>query len=245
MFCLALIVINLEKRMPTKSSAKKLKKSAKRSRVSSKKSKKINQSELLLIVLAGLTLLLALLFYFFPKDPNQSDSALLVPTALALAKQEHTALPAVAPAELPLRIKIPKIKIDTALEYVGLTPEGAAGVPKNPINAAWLNLWPRPGDVGNAIITGHSGPWKNNLPTVFNNLFKLRPGDKIYIKDKKGVTTTFIVRQLRTYGEHADASDVFISNDGKAHLNLITCEGVWNKITKSYSERLVVFADKE
>jgi hypothetical protein len=37
---------------------------------------------------------------------------------------------------------------------------------------------------------------------------------------------------------------VFASNDGGAHLNLITCAGEWNKGKKSYSERLVVFADK-
>jgi len=35
------------------------------------------------------------------------------------------------------------------------------------------------------------------------------------------------------------------SSDAKAHLNLITCEGVWDKVSKSYSKRLVVFTDRE
>jgi len=35
------------------------------------------------------------------------------------------------------------------------------------------------------------------------------------------------------------------SNDGKAHLNLITCAGVWDEVEKSHSSRLVVFADME
>jgi hypothetical protein len=73
----------------------------------------------------------------------------------------------------------------------------------------------------------------------------MQPGDKLYIKDEKGVVTTFVVRMSRSYDPAADASDVFGSSDGQAHLNLITCEGTWDKAQKSYSDRLVVFADEE
>ena len=50
---------------------------------------------------------------------------------------------------------------------------------------------------------------------------------------------------IKKYDPNADAKDVFNLNDGKAHLNLITCVGIWNKIKKSRSERLVVFTDRE
>ncbi len=115
--------------------------------------------------------------------------------------------------------------------------------PKGPADVGWFYFGPRPGEKGSAVIAGHEG-WKNGIPAVFDNLYKLRTGDKIYVKDAKGTTTTFVVRGSRTYGEHDDASGAFYSNDGKAHLNLITCEGIWNKATKSYSNRLVVFSDK-
>jgi hypothetical protein len=64
------------------------------------------------------------------------------------------------------------------------------------------------------------------------------------IEDEQGVSTSFVVRETRTYGNKDDASAIFQSNDGKAHLNLITCAGVWDKIAKMYSKRLVVFTDK-
>ncbi|MFA6918638.1 MAG: class F sortase [Patescibacteria group bacterium] len=146
---------------------------------------------------------------------------------------------------LTIRLKIPKIKVDTALESVGLTAQGAVNVPKGLTNAAWFNLGPHPGENGNAVITGHYGIWKNGTPTVFNNLYKLRPGDKLYIENEKGEIITFVVRESRNYNPNTDASDIFISNDGKSHLNLITCEGAWNKVSKSYPKRLVVFTDKE
>lgn len=143
----------------------------------------------------------------------------------------------------PVRLKIPKLNVDTSIEQVGITSDGAMDVPKQPDNVAWFNLGPRPGENGNAVIDGHSG-WKNNKPAVFDNLSKLQKGDKIYIENNKGVTTTFVVRDFRSYNPKADASLVFNLNDGKAHLNLITCSGLWNELSQSHNERLVVFTDK-
>ena len=141
-------------------------------------------------------------------------------------------------------MKIPGISVDDGVEQVGVTSEGEMGTPKGPVGVAWFSLGSRPGEVGSAVISGHYG-WKNGIPAVFDNLYKLHPGDKLYVEDENGIITTFVVRELRRYGEHDDASNVFTSRDGKAHLNLVTCEGVWNKFSKSYSKRLVVFADKE
>lgn len=147
-------------------------------------------------------------------------------------------------AGLPLRIQIPKIRVDASVEHVGLTAQGVVGVPKGPTTVAWFDLGPRPGEKGSSIISGHYG-WTNNKPAVFDNLYKLRKGDKLYITDDKGLVTTFIVRESRRYDPKGDASNVFASLDGKPHLNLITCEGIWNKFSKSYSKRLVIFTDKE
>ena len=144
--------------------------------------------------------------------------------------REQVSLSAQVDLGFPIRLKIPKIKADAIVEYVGLTPEGRMDVPK--------------GEIGSAVIAGHSG-WKNNKPAVFDNLNKLKKGDKIYIEDEKGTIIIFVVREKRLYDPNADATEVFSSSDEKAHLNLVTCEGVWDEVTKSRSKRLVVFTDKE
>ncbi|MBC7498745.1 class F sortase [Candidatus Gracilibacteria bacterium] len=146
---------------------------------------------------------------------------------------------------IPIHLTIPKINLNATVERVGLTPQGAMNVPVLPSNAGWLDMGPQPGEIGNAVIDGHYGIWKNGDLGVFNNLNNLQKGDKIYIKDREGSTIIFIVRELRTYRSSADASKVFISNDGLSHLNLITCTGVWNKSMKKYPDRLVVFSDRE
>ena len=146
---------------------------------------------------------------------------------------------------LPVRLMVPQVHIDAAIEQVGLTADGSVDVPKGHNDVAWFKLSPRPGASGNAVLIGHYGVWKNGQPTVFNNLSKLRQGDKIYVKDGRGVITTFLVRESKTYGPTDEASAVFIANDGKAHLNLVTCQGAWDKVSKSYPRRLVIFADAE
>jgi len=184
-----------------------------------------------MVIFVGCVISAIPIFYFISKSSNLP------------ADKQAQILP--IPIGEPMRLKIPKINVDTAIEYVGLTSDGAVDVPKNPTNAAWFNLGPRPGNNGSAVITGHYGPWENGKESIFDNLHKLRKGDKLYIEDDKGVIISFVVRESRSYDPKADASDVFGSNDGKSHLNLITCEGVWNKDSKSYSKRLVVFTDKE
>lgn len=145
---------------------------------------------------------------------------------------------------LPVRLKIPTISLNSIVESVGVTSEGAMGIPKNQEDVAWFNHGQRPGEVGSAVIDGHYG-WKSKKPSAFDNLYKLRIGDKIFVEDDKGIVISFVVRETRRYDESSNAPDVFVSKDGKSHLNLITCEGQWDKVSQSYPNRLVVFADKE
>ena len=164
--------------------------------------------------------------------------------AQSISPFEPFAIPEQASAGLPIRLKIPKIKVNAAIERVGLNSKGEMGIPKLPRNAAWYNLGSRPGEIGSAAIAGHVS-WYNGAASVFANLNKLKIGDKIIVQDDKGANITFIVRKIRIYGPKEDASEVFVSNDGRSHLNLITCFGVWDKKAKQYSKRLVVFADRE
>jgi len=145
---------------------------------------------------------------------------------------------------LPARLKIPKIGVDAPVEYVGLTPDGAMGTPSNLDDVAWLKLGQRPGEIGNAVFAGHYGR-KNGKASVFDNLYKLRKGDRLYIEDDTGASVSFVVQGSLRYGASENAADVFGSSDGKSHLNLITCEGSWDNAVGGYPTRLVVFTDRE
>jgi len=143
----------------------------------------------------------------------------------------------------PVRIRIPSIALDAAIERVALTADGSMDVPKNPKNTGWYELGAIPGETGSAVIAGHVN-WWNGVTGAFELLNTLKPGDKIEVQNDKGAVISFIVREIRSYDAQADAIDVFSSDDEQSHLNLITCEGIWDKNTSQYSKRLVVFTDK-
>lgn len=147
-------------------------------------------------------------------------------------------------AGLPLRIQISVIGVDAAIENVGLTATGTMDAPKNQDDVAWYQPGIRPGNVGSAVMAGHYGIWDNGRGSVFDNLFKLTKGDRIVVVDDRGKTTSFVVREIQDYNPQADATKIFTSNDGKSHLNLITCKGSLNNLSQNYPERLVIFSDK-
>ncbi len=146
------------------------------------------------------------------------------------------------PQGLPVRLLIPTIKVNSAIEDALITPGGRMDVPIGSRNVAWFALGPHPGEVGSAVIGGHFGI-KNGEPFVFYDLDKLKAGDKVYIEDDKGQTLAFVVRKVALFDRNADSTTVFTSHDGLAHLNLITCEGAWNKVNGAYPDRRVVFTD--
>jgi len=145
---------------------------------------------------------------------------------------------------LPIQLKIPAIGVDTVIRYSGLTTDGAMAIDSNPDEVAWYQLGPRPGEIGSAVIAGHYG-WTSGVAAVFNGLKTLGIGDKILVTNNDGSAISFIVHDIKRYDPNADASDIFKSYDGKSHLNLITCDGIWDNAKQTYSDRLVIFADKD
>lgn len=150
--------------------------------------------------------------------------------------------PGGTPQGLPVRLKIPIIGVDSAIEDALITPDGRMDVPFGSINVAWFSLGPHAGRIGSAVIGGHFGISKG-VKFVFHDLDMLKIGDQIYIVDDKNNLLTFVIRRTSLFARDADATTVFTSDDGLAHLNLITCEGIWNQVNGNYPERRVVFAD--
>jgi len=197
----------------------------------------------LILLLGGI--FLAIIFYFIPIFPTQNSLVLPTEKVSLISKQPVTTPePEIISFGLPVNIKIPEINVDSMIESVGLTSNGAMDVPKSQENVGWFELGTHPGEKGSAVMAGHYGI-KDGKGSVFDKLYKLRPGDKIFVEDDKGLISTFVVSGNRRYDPSDNALAVFSSSDGKSHLNLITCEGNWDMDTETYSKRLVIFADKE
>lgn len=144
---------------------------------------------------------------------------------------------------LPIRIIIPKIHLDAEIDQVSVDSNNFILPPKSELSTGWNKLSALPGEEGSAIIDGYvSG--QHGPTAMFGDLHYLKVKDIIIIKNDRGVDTSFIIKIINKYNLDTDISTILSSDDKKSHLNLITYDGIWDKVNKSYSKRLVIFADK-
>lgn len=139
----------------------------------------------------------------------------------------------------PIRLTIPAIGIDAAIESVGKTAAGQMGVPQNVWNVAWYNRGPLPGTPGNAVISGHYDDATG--PAVFYTLDQLDKQDQVVVTLSNGNPLFFVVIDKESYEvDHAPVQRIFGFNP-QPNLNIITCNGSWNPKAHTYNRRLVIF----
>lgn len=200
------------------------------------KHKLIPRLLLVLLIVALLAVLLFAVAFLLLREPSRKD---------AVALNAMTAVESKKETNQPVRISIPSIKVDAPIVPLGVTRGGDMEAPASPELVGWYKHGPRPGEIGSAVVDGHYGIWENGERSVFDNLRKLKAGELIVVEVGNGESHTFVVRESRDFDPQASTTSIFKSSDGRAHLNLITCDGAWDAATKSYSKRLVVFADKQ
>lgn len=115
---------------------------------------------------------------------------------------------------------------------IGVSPIAASAITGFALTLPTASAFSTSGLVtGKVYASDYANPTSTNLTTA--------------VLDMQTAYTDAMGRESRTYDALADATRVFRSDDGKAHLNLITCQGAWDKQAKQYSKRLVVFTDRQ
>lgn len=148
------------------------------------------------------------------------------------------------PASPPASISIPEIGVSSAVNPVGLNPDGTLEVPApGPLydQAAWYRASPTPGQLGPSVILGHIDSAANG-PSVFFELARLRPGQNVSVKRADGVTTTFLIDSVRTFQKDSFPTRDVYATGNRAELRLITCGGPFDSAAGSYQDNTVVFA---
>lgn len=144
----------------------------------------------------------------------------------------------------PWRLQIPKLKIDTGVQRVGLTKSGNMGVPNNFTDVGWLKTGPAPGLPGNSVLAGHLNSGRNK-PAVFAELDELKIGDYVEIMESQKPALRFKVTGTEEYDVKGAPLEKIFGSTQAARLNLITCSGSWDKNSNDYTKRRVVFTELE
>lgn len=142
----------------------------------------------------------------------------------------------------PIRIKIPKIKVNSAIGSVTMDAKNALGTPPltRPNQTGWFRGSPVPGEAGPSIINGHVST--RTGPAVFDRLRELAKGDQIYVYRSDKKVTRFTVSGIEQASKTSFPTKRVYENTSNAQLRLITCGGVYNKTTHHYTDNIVVYA---
>lgn len=192
------------------------------------------------------------------REPDVWARAALVPTFTPLPPSTATITPLPTPsptapystptpdayeaAGLPVRLEIPAIAVDAPIEHVGRLPTGAMDVPKIPADVAWFNESARPGQAGRpAVIAGHLD--SPTGPAIFYKLRFLVPGDELAVTYENGSRYIFSVRSKERYAfDQAPIQRIF-GEGPRRMVNLITCDGAWDRGHANYQQRLVIYTE--
>ena len=142
---------------------------------------------------------------------------------------------------LPVRLRIPALGVAAAIQKVGVNDAGNMRAPSNFSDVSWYAPGTVPGQEGSAVIAGHLDNGLG-LPGVFRRLSDLTAGDEIYLESEDGTTLRFVVSGSASYRYDEVPTDIIFNRVDGARLNLITCDGDFLPLRRTYDERFVVFA---
>lgn len=145
----------------------------------------------------------------------------------------------VAPAATPVRLRVPSISVDAAVETVGEDAQERMATPSRADDVAWFGPGVRPGDAGDSVMAGHLD-WTTG-PAVFWRLGQVRGGAQVSVLRSDGSQAVFLVDSTSTMPYDAPTDSLF-TRDGPPSLTLITCAGAWDQQRGTYLQRLVVHA---
>lgn len=120
--------------------------------------------------------------------------------------------------------------------------QGALAVPDDPSVLGWWSTGARPGSgVGSVVVDGHVDSARDGLG-VFAALRALTVGQRVEVVDQAGRRWSYLVTGRRSYPKTALATSDVFDQSVSERLVLVTCGGVFDRVTRHYADNVVVYA---
>lgn len=147
-----------------------------------------------------------------------------------------------APSPPPTRLVIPDLRVDAAVDDVGVQDDGAMVIPAEPTSVGWYRYGSAPEDErGNTVIAGHVATQRAG-PGALAQLRKAEPGMRVTVTTEDGTEHEYEVTGRERIVKKALPVDDIFARDGRPLLVLITCGGEYNRELRSHVDNIVVTA---
>ncbi|WP_255658080.1 class F sortase [Actinoplanes sp. L3-i22] len=141
----------------------------------------------------------------------------------------------------PVRLRIPALGIDSAIEQLGLRKDGTIEVPGTVEVAGWYRLGARPGQPGPAVILGHVD--SKTGPGIFARLSGVKVGTPVVVARGDGSSVTFRITGVAQVAKVRFPTDLVYAPTLDPTLRLVTCGGSFDRSRGSYRDNVIAFAD--
>lgn len=150
------------------------------------------------------------------------------------------------------RLKLPKFKVDSVVEYIGILPNNQLDVPKDPLQTGWYEIYDKPGFPGNAVFSAHVDYFPDIIGP-FNKLAYSEIGDTVIVTMEDGREYRYKVILVARYNvDTIPMGDIVWPPDRPATaewVTLITCGGEFKQTSENgageYLQRDVVVAERD
>jgi sortase (surface protein transpeptidase) len=142
----------------------------------------------------------------------------------------------------PVRLAAPALGVDSAVDPVGVEPDGRMTIPAEVDRVGWYRFGPAPGDDGSAVIAGHVDDREQGLGAMAP-LRDAAVGDEVVVTDAAGTSTRWRVVSRELIQKQVLPLDRLFAREGPARLTLITCGGPFLAEFGSYRDNVVVVAE--
>ncbi|MCY1136458.1 class F sortase [Actinoplanes sp. Pm04-4] len=152
--------------------------------------------------------------------------------------------PRTATTEAPARLRIPALKLDAAVDAVGIdAATGDFAVPPSVDRVGWYRYGPGfAAKAGSIVVAGHVDSAAEGKGAFFK-LGALNAGDEVTLVGPDGREQAFEVIARERYRKTAIPLDKYFARDGSPRLTLITCGGPFDAKTRHYRDNVVVTAE--
>lgn len=150
------------------------------------------------------------------------------------------------PGVMPVGVRIDAIDLDAAIEEQHIE-NGVMLNPSGPFVVAWYRETGRLGEEkNNVVLAGHLDYWDVG-PAIFYDIWKLQPGDRVWVAGKNGVEFVYKVDWVKEYKlADLDSAGIqeIIGPTPTESLTLITCGGEFDYNSGEYESRIVVRGER-
>src|SRR5207248_11555374 len=125
------------------------------------------------------------------------------------------------PPGAPVRVQIPAIRVDAAIDPLGLRADGHVEVPADYDHVGWYAGSAVPRAAGPAVLLGHIAT--HTGPAVFYRLGRLKAGDPVVVSRADVAVARFVVDHVAQVRRSRFPTAEVYGPTARPELRLITC----------------------